>query len=194
MIPDTDNPRRDAILNAAFERFVNYGFRRTSMEDIANAAGMSRPALYQHFKNKSDIFRAYVEAMTIVMVEEVRQAFSQNGPMDEKLFCALERGFLGPHRKIAATPHGLELLGVNKEIAGDLFDLWMNDMESAIADGLRHSAERRDIAPGGSRDCAKLARLIINGVEGAKMRAGTPDEAEADIREIVKLVTAAERT
>ncbi|MEO1613491.1 MAG: helix-turn-helix domain-containing protein, partial [Pseudomonadota bacterium] len=50
--------RRARILESAVGVFGRYGFKRCSMEDIAEAAGMSRPALYQHFKNKTEIFRA----------------------------------------------------------------------------------------------------------------------------------------
>ena len=55
-----DDGKRGAILKAAFEVFITYGFRKTSMDDIARAAGMSRPGLYQLFANKTDIFRALV--------------------------------------------------------------------------------------------------------------------------------------
>ena len=45
------------ILEAAFGVFASYGYRRTRMADIVQAAGLSRSAFYLHFRNKSDIFR-----------------------------------------------------------------------------------------------------------------------------------------
>lgn len=193
MIPESDDPRRDAILNAAFECFVTYGFRRTSMEDIAVAAGLSRPTLYQRYKNKADIFRAFVTAMIDVVVADVRAAFDADVPIEDKLMDAVNKGFLNPHRELAATPHGAELSIVNKEIAGDLFARWLAEMEQAIADGLRRSAERHEIEPvRGGLDCIHLARVIVNGVEGAKMRMTSIDQAESDIRDMVRLIVAAE--
>ena len=50
--------KRDAILNAAFNQFSHYSFRKTSMEDIAKAAGISRASIYSYFQNKDDIFRS----------------------------------------------------------------------------------------------------------------------------------------
>ena len=58
MVDANDDEKRNAILDAALGKFAAYGFARTAMADIAEAAGMSRPALYQHFANKEDIFRA----------------------------------------------------------------------------------------------------------------------------------------
>ena len=179
MIPETGDPRRDAILTAAFDCFVNYGFRRTSMEDIAAAVGLSRPTLYQTYRNKADIFRGFVEAMIGVVVKDVRRAFEGDGSIEDKLIAALDRGFLQPHREIAATPHGDELMGVNKEIAGDLFERWMSDMEAVIADGLQQAT---------GRDSRRLARLIVNAVEGAKTRNTSPEATERDIRDMVALV------
>jgi AcrR family transcriptional regulator len=54
------DPKTAAILQAAFEMFARYGLRRTSMADIAAAAGMSRPALYLHYAGKEDLFNALV--------------------------------------------------------------------------------------------------------------------------------------
>jgi TetR/AcrR family transcriptional regulator len=49
--------KRDQVLDAATVCFGRYGYRRSSMESIAQAAGMSRPAVYQHFGGKDEIFR-----------------------------------------------------------------------------------------------------------------------------------------
>ena len=46
----------DQIIEAATSVFLRYGFRRTTMGDIAEAAGVSRPALYLRFCNKEHIF------------------------------------------------------------------------------------------------------------------------------------------
>lgn len=183
MIPETGDPRRDAILTAAFQCFVTYGFRRTSMEDIAGAAGLSRPTLYQTYRNKADIFRAFIEAMIVVVVREVRGAFDGDAPVEVKLMKAVDIGFLKPHREIAATPHGDEIIGVNKEIAGDLFEQWMSDMEAAIADGLEKCV---------GHDSHRLARLIVNAVEGAKMRNATLEATQSDVRDMVALILAEE--
>lgn len=64
---------------AAFETFRAYGFRRTSMEDIAKAAGMSRAALYLHFRNKEDIQRSMTVAYYDSVASKVEEAFSQEG-------------------------------------------------------------------------------------------------------------------
>ena len=56
IVPQPD--KQDLILNAAFAAFSTYGYRRTSMDDIAKGAGISRSALYLHWRNKEDVFRS----------------------------------------------------------------------------------------------------------------------------------------
>src|SRR5688572_25054847 len=50
--------RRRALLDAALTVFLRYGFRKTSMDDVARAADISRQGLYLHFPTKEDLFRA----------------------------------------------------------------------------------------------------------------------------------------
>ena len=57
------DPKRLRVLEGAMKVFLAYGFARTTMDDIARAADMSRPALYLLFRNKSEIYRAIAAAM-----------------------------------------------------------------------------------------------------------------------------------
>src|SRR3954464_11609411 len=52
---------RDRILDAAMLVFRRHGFRRSSIEQTAEVAGLTRQALYHHFKSKEALFRAVIE-------------------------------------------------------------------------------------------------------------------------------------
>jgi AcrR family transcriptional regulator len=54
---------RDRILDAAMEVFAQSGYRRASMDQVAEAAQLTRQALYHYFKSKADLFHASVEAL-----------------------------------------------------------------------------------------------------------------------------------
>lgn len=53
--------RKRQLLEAALGVFARHGYRKTSMDDVAHAAGVSRQGLYLHFPTKEDLFRAAVE-------------------------------------------------------------------------------------------------------------------------------------
>ena len=48
--------RRRQLLDSALEVFATSGFHATSMNDVAEAAGVTKPVLYQHFSSKRDLF------------------------------------------------------------------------------------------------------------------------------------------
>ena len=54
----TATARREQILDVALEAFAHTGFHGTSMNDVAEAAGVTKPVLYQHFESKRDLYQA----------------------------------------------------------------------------------------------------------------------------------------
>jgi AcrR family transcriptional regulator len=56
-------PPQDRILDAAMRVFRRHGFRRSSIEQAAEEAGLSRQALYHHFPSKEALFRAGIERL-----------------------------------------------------------------------------------------------------------------------------------
>jgi TetR/AcrR family acrAB operon transcriptional repressor len=61
------------LLEAAQRVFVENGVSRTSLQDIAQAAGVSRGAIYWHFKNKADLFNAMMECAILPMEQAMQQ-------------------------------------------------------------------------------------------------------------------------
>jgi TetR/AcrR family transcriptional regulator of autoinduction and epiphytic fitness len=55
-----DGARRTKLLAAAFGVFTRYGYRKTSMDEVARAAQLSRQGLYLHFSTKDELFAATV--------------------------------------------------------------------------------------------------------------------------------------
>lgn len=56
---------RNQLLDAAEKVFFDKGFSQTSLMDIAEAAGLSRGAIYWHFKNKGDLFEAMADRIRL---------------------------------------------------------------------------------------------------------------------------------
>jgi len=81
------NYRRAAILEATAEVFLRYGYKKTSMDDLARAAGLSRQGLYLHFRTKEDLFRASVANVTSGTEDACRAALSRTdlGTVDRLL-------------------------------------------------------------------------------------------------------------
>lgn len=70
---------RHQLLDAAECVFAEKGVSRTSLNDIALAAGASRGAIYWHFKNKADLFNAMMERTTLPMEQALQQVGQEPG-------------------------------------------------------------------------------------------------------------------
>ncbi|WP_398467549.1 TetR/AcrR family transcriptional regulator [Tardiphaga sp.] len=74
MTGDEASARRTNILQSARWCFLNFGFAKTSLDDIAKRASISRTLLYRTFKDKEDIFSAVFEHWLIARIPLARQA------------------------------------------------------------------------------------------------------------------------
>jgi AcrR family transcriptional regulator len=143
-VAETAKPSREAeILDAATRVFLRHGFRKTSMDEVARAAGLSRQALYLRFAGKRELFQATVERM----IGQVRAA----------ALAALEQEERAPADRLADALTALngdttgasgvvirELLQETAGVSGPLLDRLRDDVTAAIADLLRRTgiAER----------------------------------------------------
>lgn len=64
---------RESILDGAEEIFLENGVAQTSLEEIANHAGVTRGAIYWHFKNKADVFSAMLERVQLPLNELLQE-------------------------------------------------------------------------------------------------------------------------
>ena len=57
--------RRSSIIRSAIHLFAEKGFRGTTTRELAAAAGVTEPVLYQHFRTKRDLYSAIIEAKAV---------------------------------------------------------------------------------------------------------------------------------
>jgi len=170
-----DGDRRVAILAAALDIFMRYGFNRTTMDDIAVAAGISRPALYRDFRNKADIYKALAAELLDRAAAAAEQVLSDNGPLRERLRRALDVGILDHLTAISQSPHGAEILEQKRELTDDVIAGWRQRIAKALAKSLAAEAKTKEIdlrARGFSPD--SLADALLDGLDGAKSRSADP--------------------
>lgn len=79
------NQRRHAVFSASLSLFLEKGFRETTMQEIARAAGMGKSTLYDYFKTKEEILISFVEDEVFDLTEAAMKITSQSLPALEKL-------------------------------------------------------------------------------------------------------------
>lgn len=79
------NAQTKELLDAALGVFLRYGYRRTTMGDIAKAAMMSRPSLYARFANKDEVYGAVFSLHIDRMLEALEQAWDGCETLSDRL-------------------------------------------------------------------------------------------------------------
>jgi TetR/AcrR family transcriptional regulator of autoinduction and epiphytic fitness len=91
-MPSTaDRTRQERVLAAALEVFGRYGFRKTSMDEVALAAGISRQGLYLYFASKEALFRAAVQQeLDTALADASRYLDEEGAALDQRVVAALD--------------------------------------------------------------------------------------------------------
>ncbi|KIC39533.1 TetR/AcrR family transcriptional regulator [Leisingera sp. ANG-M7] len=182
------DPKQQAILEAAWMAFSTYGFRKTSMDDIAKGAGMSRPALYLHFKNKDAIFRALVTAYYGNAAAGVRAALAGPGPLPDQLQAAFAAQGGEAVQQMMASPHGMELFEVTKHVAGAEIEAGEAALSGIYADWLQQQvAAGRAVLSG---EASVIARTLCASLKGIKQTAADYESYQAGVRQLAALAGA----
>ena len=82
---DSNIKLQDVIVETSRKVFGRFGFKKTTMEEIANAVHKGRSSIYHYFKNKKDVFRAILEKEGDIYITEVRNAVNAHDIPAEKM-------------------------------------------------------------------------------------------------------------
>ena len=137
-----DDPKRALIASAAIDVFSARGFSRTSMAHIAEQASMSRPALYQYFQNKGDIFACAFAALVEQAADRALTALEEPGTIAEQLDGFLQNFDGAFWERTAASPYGEELLSATSEYAPKAVGIEMKRIRRGLDQYLRKTGDR----------------------------------------------------
>ena len=130
--------RREVLLDAAIGVFARYGFRKTSMDEVARAAGVSRQGLYLLFADKEELFRKALAHKLTRQLSAAVIALSRVGdPLEARLIAACDEWagqFIGTIGADAA-----DLMCASTSLAGDTLVHYEALFEKALAHAIEAS-------------------------------------------------------
>jgi AcrR family transcriptional regulator len=176
--------RQQAVLDAAVGVYARYGFRKTSMEEVARAAGVSRQGLYLQFANKEELFR---KAVQYVLKSQLKAAVAALSRRDDSLelrliaACDAWSGrFVGSIGSDAA-----DLMCASTSLAGETLTHYQAEFELAVTRAIADSPLNEFCTTAGLCP-ADLARVLHATARGLK-------QSSASREEFVKGMTVAAR-
>jgi AcrR family transcriptional regulator len=172
--PSNPLSKQERIIAGATDIFLRYGFARTTMGDIAERVGMSRPALYLLFAGKEEVFAAVIHRLNDDQLAAIRAALPGLPTLHAKVLFACETW----------GAHGVDLIAAHPD-AKDLFDLSFKPVQEIYLEFQALLAELLDVPAASSLAAkpAQLARLVTYAMRGFKQTASNG----RDMRRLIAL-------
>ncbi|MBC7806296.1 MAG: TetR/AcrR family transcriptional regulator [Akkermansiaceae bacterium] len=106
----TECDARRAILQAARTRFLHYGYKKTTIDEIAADAGVGKGSVYLHFSSKEDILLTIARDVKRSVTEQMRAISSSMAKPEEKLRRMILAKIFSVHDAAFSTTHGIDIV------------------------------------------------------------------------------------
>ena len=183
---------RDRVLDAAILVFRRQGFRRSSIEQAAEAAGLTRQALYHHFKSKEALFRAVIErlyanalAAEIVSAEAAENA---GGTLADILIAEITARLAQLIAPLDGSPHVEELLSEHLAQARDLYQKYAACYTGQLTATIERVCRKQRLVLSQGMTARDFARCIEMAFNGTKSAYPAMQPADAFLRDLEIMV------
>ena len=165
---------RTRILDAAMGVFRHHGFRRSSIEQAAEAAGLTRQALYHHFKSKEALFRAVIERLyeDAFAAETAAIAATEKtgGTLADVIVAAVTAKLGQLAKSLDGSPHVEELFSEHLAQARDLYQKYAAAHGVQLATAIARICRKQGLVLSAGmtpHDLARCVEMTINGTKSA---------------------------
>jgi AcrR family transcriptional regulator len=178
-------------LDAAQQVFGQYGYRRTTMDDIAREAEIGKGTIYLSFASKEEVFQALSQRLAKQMLAVAEAARRRPGSTADKL-AAMHAAWFGTYvETIRGSPHAAELLDAKHRLSADLVADAASRFKRLVCDVLAEATAAGELAlePAGlTVDTA--AELLIASARGLESSAISPAAYRRYLDALVRVMIA----
>lgn len=183
--PKERSDKERQILEAAYGVFFRYGFARTTMADLAAAAGLSRPALYLVYPGKAEVFEAVIDWFVERTLIEIQDTLDATWPLERQLLHVAELAVARGYDILKSNPDAADLMSPERH--GPALQASFERLHQVLADLLRApvSRARLDTTPD------DLAHMLMAAMKGFKIVAKDGEDLRRLIATQVRVTIAA---
>ena len=168
--------------------FRRHGFQRSSIEQAAEAAGLTRQALYHHFKSKQELFRAVIEQLHDSALAAEIAAANAAEKAGGSLADILVAGVTARLRRFIASfdgsPHIEELFSEHLLQARDLYQKYAGLYVAHSVATIERVCRKQRLVLAGGMTSPELARCVEMAINGAKSAYPGMQPAEAFVADL----------
>jgi AcrR family transcriptional regulator len=181
-------PAQDRILDAAMRVFRRHGFRRSSIEQAAEEAGLTRQALYHHFDSKEALFRAVLERLyQQALAAEIaagKQAEAAGRQLADILVAQIGARLKALFASLEGSPHIEELFSEHLAQARDLYQSYATRFADEVATTIVRVTRKRRLVLASGVSARELARCVEMAIHGTKSAFPSMMPADAFLKQL----------
>lgn len=184
---ESNDGRRELLLQAAIGVFLRYGYKKTSMDDLARAADLSRQGLYLHFATKEALFKEAVIDLTRRSLAAMRTALARDDLTNEDRLLGAFVAFKSHAGGDMPREHLDELLATATQLVGPAIAEMERCVIAELTQFMQSSGLAAEWKPAGltARD---LAQHLNAASYGVKHQVQTLDEYKDRMLVAVRIV------
>jgi AcrR family transcriptional regulator len=192
---ESGSAKPKAIVLAGLRLFTQYGYRKTSIDDIAQAAQVAKRTVYLHFENKAAVFLAILEYLGDRVRQRCATAESARGTAVDRLTGLLDAYFGMGFELFSKSEHMPELEETFSKLARTRIGDLNVEYEDRLSRFLRSLEKAGEIGgPPKGLTVEEIVHILMRAAEGAKHDAkaqGDRRALEGRLRELAILAVAA---
>jgi AcrR family transcriptional regulator len=185
-------PPQDRILDAAMRVFRRHGFRRSSIEQAAEEAGLTRQALYHHFSSKEALFRGAIERLyeQALAAEAAAAKAAEEADRDlaDVIVAEIDARFGVLFAELEGSPHLEELFSEHLAQARDLYQTYSTRFGDEVAGTIARVCRARKLKLAGGVTIEELARCVEMAIHGTKSAYPSMRPADAFLKQLAMML------
>src|SRR5713101_7606897 len=177
---ESNSPKPNAIVLAALELFTRYGYRKTSIDDIAQAAQVAKRTVYLHFENKAAVFLAILEYLGDQVRQRCAAAERIGGTAVDRLTGLLDAYFGLGFELFSKSEHMPELEETFSKLARTKIGYLNTEYGNRLARFLRSLEKTGEIGgPPQGLTVEQIVHILMRAAQGAKYGAKVQGDRKA---------------
>jgi AcrR family transcriptional regulator len=181
-----DDKKKLHILSVALDVYFKYGYKRVSMNEIAEAAGISRAGLYLYFNNKEEVFNATILHYGDTLIAKIMDELSSKKTPEDKIIFALEVWSINNFDQSLNSPEVKEMTDSSLAFAQEALDASYNKLEVVLTTILK--SRSHSTGNPNSLSPETLAHLLTSALRGFKIVAKNSSELRQMIQDLLRII------
>jgi len=181
---------REKILVAAIQRFSNFGYRRTSINDVAEEAGLARATVYLYWKSKEDLFVAGLERFHAYSRSLAETAAAKEGSAAERIHAMIMAQYGASSDIVHGTASGHEVFEANLKLGNGFVEQCLRHGEEILIGLLQQGIQNAEFnLQRSSASSEDVAHIIISFAQNSLFdRHHTPTSYRESLRKTLNFI------